>query len=74
MKRAGENPVRVKDAKCDSMLKAGYAYCPKSEWKVTVRDVAKAALKAKRKEADEKIKAENEGKTKAQLTKERKAK
>lgn len=33
VKKPGESPIRVKDAKATELTAVGYEYCPKSEFK-----------------------------------------
>jgi len=33
MKKGDNNPVRVSDSKAEGLIKVGYKYCPKSEFK-----------------------------------------
>jgi hypothetical protein len=61
MKQTTGVPVRVKESEVAGYLARGYSYCPKSEWKEKVRDVA-AKAKAEKKEKTTKSKEKKKNK------------
>lgn len=51
---------RVKNEEADTLVRSGWSYCPKTEWKLNVRDINK---KEKVQSSEEKIYNKREKKT-----------